>query len=56
MPTYCLFPLCTYIYFFIVFQTMFASSDGEIDLRCETDTVAITTHFKDLNLTSGLNT
>lgn len=32
---------------------MFASSDGEIDLRCETDTVTITTHFKDLNLTSG---
>ncbi|PRD28845.1 UNVERIFIED_CONTAM: Checkpoint protein HUS1 [Trichonephila clavipes] len=34
------------------FMTMFASSDGEIDLRCETDTVTITTHFKDLNLTS----
>ncbi|XP_055936529.1 checkpoint protein HUS1-like [Argiope bruennichi] len=34
------------------FMTMFASSDGEIDLRCETDTVMITTHFKDLNLTS----
>lgn len=33
-------------------MTMFASSDGEIDLRCETDTVTITTHFKDLNMTS----
>ncbi|XP_054710746.1 checkpoint protein HUS1-like [Uloborus diversus] len=34
------------------FMTMSASSDGEIHLRCETDTVTITTHFKDLNLTS----
>ncbi|XP_015908683.2 checkpoint protein HUS1 isoform X1 [Parasteatoda tepidariorum] len=33
-------------------MTMFASSDGEINLCCETDTVTITTHFKDLNLTS----
>ena len=32
---------------------MFASSDGEMNLRCETDTVTITTHFRDLNLTSG---
>ncbi|KFM67376.1 Checkpoint protein HUS1, partial [Stegodyphus mimosarum] len=33
-------------------MTMLASSDGEINLCCETDTVTITTHFKDLNLTS----